>query len=281
MAQIRHPKSHVNNYKLCCKSSVIAILQKLKPYINERCAEYFCEDREDQNQEMYQGRALLLNQMEKKDPMMNLWQKPTIHRSKSSLTMLSESSTIKETTAIGDMRSEYSDTNSTLRCSESTNAVKDFRKLNPIWYKIGQLQTANLNERIQHLFIASKFKLPLPQCAIVRPPPRRGNRIEIDLVAFEQIFGGSMNLFTFNARLQSNQKGINFTPAIENSDKFSLSQVDNVQNSSWQFVNVAMTKPKKLRSHLQTWLRTKKQFIKVLIYLVALCIVSFVFSLIF
>ncbi|KAH8388070.1 hypothetical protein KR093_011564 [Drosophila rubida] len=285
MAQMRQPKIHVSNYKLARKSSVAAILHKLKPYINARCAEYFAEEAEEN--EAYLGGALLLNQVEKRepliagtiDPVKNLWQVRNVQGSwPPGLGMLGEQ--IAKDTMLGDNHDDDADNQNQGRAQSSNAAAgEEFKKLYPIWYKIGRLQTANLNDRIQHLFITTKFKLPLPQCAVIRPPPRRGRRMEIDLAAFEKIFNHSLSVITLNTIITLSPKPKSTPALIEKPEPTWLEKLAGADNVCFNMLHSIIEAPMKLKPQLHSWLSTNEEFIKVLTYLVVICILGFVFTL--
>jgi len=116
----------VNSYKLFRKSYVLAVIQKLKPFINERYAQYLLEESKrvhvpDDMDDMPHNGALLQNQKENIDnfiattidPFKSFWQSRTGQGPSTNLSNIGES--IRDTT--------FSDSSSSSDSTGSSNQV--------------------------------------------------------------------------------------------------------------------------------------------------------------
>ncbi|KAM8720459.1 hypothetical protein ACLKA7_006497 [Drosophila subpalustris] len=232
MAQMR-PKFKVNGYKLFRKSYVLAVIQKLKPFINERYAQYLLEESKKvdtpDNADVPQNGALLQNQMEKTDnfiattvdPFKPFWQGRKGHVPSPNLSTLGGETNWD--TALSDSSSDSSGCSNQV-AEQNSNGSKDKEVVYPTWYRASDLLVSNLSDSILDFLSPYEDDLPLAQYVVVRPAPRIGRRTEIDLTTIDRLLSRPIYLKYLTAKVISNRN--ESTSTIDLSDQMHLKDID-------------------------------------------------------
>ncbi|XP_034488225.1 uncharacterized protein LOC117792271 [Drosophila innubila] len=287
MAQIRPPKFKVNSYKLFRKSYVLAVIQKLKPFINERYAQYLLEESKrvhvPDDMDVSQNGALLQNQKEKLDnfiattidPFKPFWQSRTSQGPSTSLSTIGES--MRDTT-LSDSSSSSDSTGSINQSTDRhSSGSTDLDGIYPMWNNLSDSQSSNLSNSIHDFFASTDNQLPLVNYAVVRPAPRIGHRTEIDMTSIETLLRRPIYLEYLMANV--NKIGTEPTLAIELNDQMHLEDTDLPDNNNSNIIDSVpgtnVVRP------VSTWFPTTEKFLKfVLTYLVVVFIIGFLFALV-
>ncbi|XP_030568781.1 uncharacterized protein LOC115768355 isoform X2 [Drosophila novamexicana] len=284
MAQ--RPKFKVPNYGMGRRSSVIAVLQKLKPCIYEKYASFLDDKKDDENSKEAEKFTLTGNAAKtqkqqpetspklmtaKFDPAKSIWQSRVKQGSPQRLPTIPE---------VKEVPKEFNETSNQKKKSIFTD--EELKLLLPISRyiddKLRHLGGAIKSDGICENVIVIEKQNIRPQFVVALPEPRFAWRIEIDLVTNPTaIYLISSGIFWKETMQHANPNSV-MMRAIEQT-LYPMDDNRNDRKLSNACEGILNTVTSYLTDIQTFWKRDTNQFMKIVVtYFVILCLVGFLFT---